>query len=400
MVGLDVGDIAKGFGPQAELKFQTAVEGMRKMGYDGITLGCTDLRLPAGLLTSVVAAVNNQPSPFVSANVGLFGFDAKMISPYRIVEAGGKKFGITGVLGKSCQKQIHNSEIEMSDPETALKQILPEMKQKADYLILLANATPEESTDLAKQLPEFDLVVTAGGRAEPPAQPTKLNHGKTLLVEVGEKGENAVVVAFFADPKHPVRYQRVPLDSRFPASPAMKQLMAGLPGPAQELRLRRPGHPRPCRIRNGRPTAASSARRPARSAMKTPTRRGRKAPMPRPTPPWPTWTRRETSIPSASVATSSAGIPASSFPTRAATKATRRRRSLENVGCEDCHGPGEHHVAAEHEAAPTRHYRRSCNRRWSSPRPRPPIPAPASRTASPVTTATTARRSISTPTGR
>ena len=49
VVGLDVGDIAKGFGPQAELKFQTAVEGMRKMGYEGITLGPTDLRLPAGV---------------------------------------------------------------------------------------------------------------------------------------------------------------------------------------------------------------------------------------------------------------------------------------------------------------------------------------------------------------
>ena len=244
MIGLDVGDIAKGFGPQAELKFQTAVEGMRKMGYDGITLGCTDLRLPGGLLTSVVAAVGDQPSPFVSANVNVFkGIEPQIVSPYRIVQAGGKKFGITGVLGKSCQKQIHNTDIEMSDPETALKQIVPEMKQKADYLILLANATPEESKDLAKALPEFDLVVTAGGPAEPPAQPAKLNGGKTLLVEVGEKGENAIVLGFFADPKQPLRYQRVPLDSRFPASPAMKQLMASYEDQLKKLRLRGTGHP-------------------------------------------------------------------------------------------------------------------------------------------------------------
>ena len=128
VVAVDVGDIAKGFGQQAEQKFQTAVDGMRAMGYDAITLGGDDLRLPAGTVTSVTAGVPGQPSPFVSANVGLFGFAAKMLAPYRIVEAGGKKFAITGVLGLSCQKEIHNNEIEMSDPETALKQIVPEMK--------------------------------------------------------------------------------------------------------------------------------------------------------------------------------------------------------------------------------------------------------------------------------
>ena len=196
-------------------------------------------------------------------------------------------------------------------------------------------------------MPEFDLVVTAGGPAEPPAQPAKLNGGKTLLVEVGEKGENAIVLGFFADPKQPLRYQRVPLDSRFPASPAMKQLMAGYQDQLKQLGFRGTGHPPRHALRNWKATAASSARRSASNAMKSPTRRGRRAPMPRPTPPWPTWTRRETSIPSASVATSSAGIPANSSPTRAATKATQKTPHLENVGCEDCHGPGQRHVAAE-----------------------------------------------------
>ena len=65
VVGLDVGDIAQGFGPQAEIKFQTAVEGMMKTGYAGITLGPTDLRLPAGVLASVVGTPPT--SPFISA---------------------------------------------------------------------------------------------------------------------------------------------------------------------------------------------------------------------------------------------------------------------------------------------------------------------------------------------
>ena len=47
VVGLDVGNIAKGFGKQAELKFQIAVNAMSEMKYNAVTLGPTDLRLPA-----------------------------------------------------------------------------------------------------------------------------------------------------------------------------------------------------------------------------------------------------------------------------------------------------------------------------------------------------------------
>ena len=73
LVVLDVGGIARGFGRQAELKFQTLIEGKLKMGYDAIAFGVTDLRLPAGELVSVAAGVNGKPSMFVSANVGLLG---------------------------------------------------------------------------------------------------------------------------------------------------------------------------------------------------------------------------------------------------------------------------------------------------------------------------------------
>ena len=118
------------------------------------------------------------------------------------MRAGGKRLAIAGVLGKSGQKQIHNNEIEMSDPETALRRIVPEMKREG-RLPDPAGQRHAGGIDGAwpRQFPEFNLVVTAGGNAEPPAQPTVLNGGKTLLVQVGEKGEHAIVVGFFADPQ-------------------------------------------------------------------------------------------------------------------------------------------------------------------------------------------------------
>ena len=54
--------------------------------------------------------MNDKPSIFLSANVGLFGFDQKVTQTSRVVKAGGMKIGVTAVLGKQYRKQINRSE--------------------------------------------------------------------------------------------------------------------------------------------------------------------------------------------------------------------------------------------------------------------------------------------------
>ncbi|MFZ5833721.1 MAG: multiheme c-type cytochrome, partial [Planctomycetota bacterium] len=233
VVGVDVGGLIKGFGRQAELKFHTTVEGMRKMGFDAINFGTQELQLPAGELVAVAAT---EQSPFLSANVGLFGFDANVTPKYRVIEAGGMRIGVTGVLGKQNQKVLHNADLEMADPAEAIRKVLPELKQKADYLILLAHAGKDEAAELARQFPEFQIVVDASDIAEPPGKPEMVGE-KTLLIQVGEKGMNAVVVGLYDDPQTPWRYQRVPLDSRFASSPDMLLLMQAYQTQIKELGL-------------------------------------------------------------------------------------------------------------------------------------------------------------------
>jgi len=225
-VGLDVGGVAKGFGKQAELKFATAIEGMRKMGYSVVGLGVEELRLPAGLLVSLGADTPTQPGLFLSANVALFGFDAKLTPRSRVLTLGGKKIGVTAVLGKRFQKQIQSNELELSDPHKALGGVLPELAKQADFLVLLAYTAMDEAVELAKSFPRFDLVVVAEGPAEPPDRFIEVEGVKARFVAVGEKGMNVVVVGLYDDPRQPLRYQRVPLDSRFEGSREMQMLMA------------------------------------------------------------------------------------------------------------------------------------------------------------------------------
>lgn len=238
LVAVDVGGLVKGFGRQTELKFQTAVSAMQKMGYDAIGLGKNELRLPTGELVSVAAGVEGKPSPFISANVGLFGFSSGLTGRKRVMEAGGMKIGITSVLGKKYQKEIINPDVEMTDPEAELQKLLPELKKDhCDLLVLLAHATADESVELARRFPEFEVVVTAGGPAEPPSLAPQKAGERTLLIEVGEKGMAAVVLGFYDDPNRRVRYQRVLLDSRYPSSPDIKALFAAYQGQLKELGL-------------------------------------------------------------------------------------------------------------------------------------------------------------------
>ncbi len=236
VVAVDVGGLIKGFGRQAELKFQTTFTAMQKMSYDAIGFGEGELRLPTGELVSVAAGVGGKPSPFVSANVGLFGFASGLTATKRILEAGGRKIGVTAVLGAKYQKEIHNADIEMSPPETAVQKVLPDFKKEGcDLLILLAHATVEESVELAKKFPEFDVVVTAGGIGEPPDKAQTIGD-KTLLVEVGDKGMAAVVLGLYDDQPR-LRYQRVLFDSRYPASPEIKSLFAAYQEQLKDLGL-------------------------------------------------------------------------------------------------------------------------------------------------------------------
>ncbi|MFM9009352.1 MAG: multiheme c-type cytochrome [Planctomycetota bacterium] len=225
MVAVDVGNQVKRFGRQTEAKFQSIVDGLRAMQYAAVGFGPGDLRLPAEELVAAVAAVGDQPTPFVTANVGLLGLDAGITPKFRVVEAGGLKIGITSVIGDEARSRITNADVEFAPAAAALAAVVPELiAAKCDHLVLLSWASPEETKALAAKHPQFDVVVTSGGADEPPLELAVLPGG-ARLVELGHKGMFAVAIGFFGDAQTPVRTQRVPLDARWGESKDMIDLL-------------------------------------------------------------------------------------------------------------------------------------------------------------------------------
>ena len=258
LVAVDLGGQVRRFGRQSEAKFQSIADGLRTMGYAAVGFGAADLRLPAEELVAAVAAVGDARTPFVSANVGLFGVDAGITPRFRVVEAGGLRIGITSVLGDKEAAQIRNDNVEVVPAAQALADVAAALaKERCSHQVLLSFAAPEETRALAAKFPQFDLVATAGGGDEPPLELTPIAGGGRL-VELGHKGMFAVAIGLFPEGTPVVRSQRVPLDARWGEAADMIKLLGAYQNKLETLGLSGLGIV-PIRHPSGRRFAGSAA---------------------------------------------------------------------------------------------------------------------------------------------
>jgi hypothetical protein len=353
LVALDLGGMAHGRNAEAEIKFRTLAESKsaKKMGYAAIGFGAEDLMLSPSELVLAAGEADGKPSPFISANVGLFGFNQHVTQTSRVVEAGGTRVGVTAILGKQFMKEVEKaltdkSQIEMIDPETALKKIVPDLKRNSDYMVLLANATREEAVELARKFPEFDAVVASDDSDMPLDRMERVDKSKTLLITVGRKGMYVVVLGLYDDKDEPVRYQRVALDSRFPPSKEMKQLMANFQEQLKAMGFKELGLrpvPHPLAEQNGRFVGSKKCESCHEKSYEIWKKSGHSK-------------AYETLVdldpprqfdPECVSCHVVGWHPTKFFPYVGGFMSAKETPRMLNVGCEDCHGPGENHVRAE-----------------------------------------------------
>lgn len=346
VVALDAGNQVSRFGRQAEIKFQITAEGLKKMGYQAIGLGPDDLRLSAGELVAQTAKDGDQQSLFVCANAAVI--DRSLTPRFIVIKAAGKTIGVTTVLGTDRLAKIASDEIIKQPPERALREVWPQLQQQAcDLYVLLAQASIEESRKLAQSVPHFDIVVTAEEVGEPAYQPEQIPHTKSLLIQVGVKAMYVGVVGLFTHGEPRLRYQRVPLDDRFADAPEMLELLAsyqeqlktaGLEG----LEVKPIPHP------SGRQFVGSKACQECHDeaydiwkkskhahALQTLMRPGERSEIPR---------HFDPECLSCHVV---GWNPQKFFPYVSGYLGVDETPRMHHVGCENCHGPGSAHVAAE-----------------------------------------------------
>jgi hypothetical protein len=216
-----------------------------------------------------------------------------------------------------------------------------------DLYVLLAHTSIEASTELAKEFPHFSVVVTAGGAGEPTYEAEKIAGTDAVLVQVGTKGMYTGVIGLFDDPAQPLRYQRVPLDDRFPDTPEMLQLLASYQDQLKAAGLEGLGvKPIPYPI--DRTFVGSEAcidcheedydvwkKTPHAHALETLIHPGERSEISR---------HYDPECLSCHVV---GWNPQRYFPYETGFKSKEKTPHLLDVGCETCHGPGELHCKAE-----------------------------------------------------
>ena len=221
-IAIDNGGFVKGFGRQEELKFSSMIEPsiVGQMKYDAIGIGPNDLRLSADALLPYTTSSPDDPSVFTSANVGVYDFNPVLTTPFRVIDKHDVRIGVTSIIGKSWQpKNISNNGILLDDPVERLKRIVPQMEEaRCKWLILISHASAQETLEISNAFPQFGIIVCADTPSEPPLMTPKLvtdSNPARYVIETGEKGKFAIVIGFFGSDYTTVKYQRVAFDSRY-----------------------------------------------------------------------------------------------------------------------------------------------------------------------------------------
>lgn len=159
LLQVDAGDV---FGPRNQNEREQTrflCEVLGTFGLDGIGLGEQDLNYGADFLREMMT---KHSLPFVSANVRDAKTGELLLPPYRIVERGGIKFGITSVLDPAEQIMTltgGEGQFKVDDPAATLNELLPRLRKECESVVLLSHLGETGTETLLKDLKGVDICI-------------------------------------------------------------------------------------------------------------------------------------------------------------------------------------------------------------------------------------------------
>lgn len=199
---IDLGDFIDRVHPFTDATFgQGNIDLMNTVNFDAVTIGNNEgLGLPHDRLDHLYDGAE------FDVLLGNF-FDRKSgerpdwASPYKILTTrGGTRIGLLG-LTASFPLTHHALGWDVVPPDDVLPQLLQELSGKTDILILLSHLGLPEDKRLAREYPEFDVIL---GSHTHHLLPEGLVVGKTLLTGAGRFGEYIGEVRLTVTPEHQI----------------------------------------------------------------------------------------------------------------------------------------------------------------------------------------------------
>lgn len=208
-------------GEQDSLKAAFLVETMDQLGYDVVNVGERELNFGQAFLLN---AYKKTKMDLVSANLVLAGSRKPFTKPYVVRKAGTVKVAFTGLIGKELKLREFpgDAKLEILDPAETMKRLLPEMRKKADVVVLLSHLGMTESQKLTIEAPGIDVMVFGH---QPGLYRTLAKTQDVITVRGGERGQHIPQVHLVVEDKKITSFDGdvVILDDKIPADPAMNK---------------------------------------------------------------------------------------------------------------------------------------------------------------------------------
>ncbi len=218
---LDCGAVFTGQKDTAEL----LLKAMELMGYDALNLGGPEFYFGKEFLEHTRPRVS---FPYIASNLLSGGSRLPWTREYIIKEVGGIKIAILGVINPNDLTQLPHQdrvkELQVIPPETALTGLLPEVREKADLVILLSRFDVKETIALVKATKGIDVAISSGSDDIFYAEPLE----GTVILQTGSLGKTIGSLKVTIDEKRVlsvVDRRHIPLFSSVPDNEGMASLV-------------------------------------------------------------------------------------------------------------------------------------------------------------------------------
>lgn len=222
MIIVDCGDFCPATFESNKIKAKLIRELMDEMGYNVLAVGEKELGFGMDFFDEMMEGSKME---ILAANV-LHGTDKERVGEeYVIVDAGGVKVGFMNVfiepeLKRGSKKDPFGDQgFTTEDAIETAKRVLPEVRSKSDYVILLAHAQWGRLNELLQQVNGFDFVIASheGGLDR-----TVRELYGTKLMRPGRRGQYLCKLQFTMTPEDTLsafEVEAIPIKTSLPEDP-------------------------------------------------------------------------------------------------------------------------------------------------------------------------------------
>ena len=231
---LDSGNFTDNPSPGGEVKTRGLVEGMARLGYRAANVGERDLITGYDDLLRRTAKAD---FPFISANIVRKDNWKPVFAPYRVLSVtvpGASEPVRVGVIGVTRYNPVFRkpgpggAALAVEEPSKALARYVPEVRAKAELVVLLAAIHRDDARAIARAIPGIDLILGAYGAIYTVREEVV---GSTRIVYCGSEGkrisENRIFLSADGHPVSMTSYLHF-LTRRYPEDPAMLKFAGGV----------------------------------------------------------------------------------------------------------------------------------------------------------------------------